>query len=90
MFYFSLLDLIIYRSNEHSIQESNGATHRWWNTEKDGTAPESSETSNQPSHFMKFEKTQLSFFLCVKRDTAKNATELEVALTSCFSTVDVA
>lgn len=48
------------------------------------------KTSNQSSHFVKFEKTQLSFFLCVKRDTAKNATELEIALTSCISTVDVA
>lgn len=90
MYYFSLLDLITDRSNEYSIQERNSVTHRWGNTEKDGTTPESTETPNQPSHFMKFEKTQLSFFLCVKRDTTKNVTELEAALTSCISTVDVA
>lgn len=58
-YYLSLPDLITDRSDEYSIQESNSSTHRWGNTEKDGTAPENSEVLNQPSHFMKFEKTQL-------------------------------
>lgn len=54
-----------------------------------GTAPaESSETSNQPSHFIKLEKRQLSFFVCIKRDMAKNVTELESVLTSCISIVE--
>lgn len=62
MYYFSLLDLITDRSNEHSVQESNSGG----NTEQGGTAPESREMSNQPSRFMEFEKTQLSFFLYIK------------------------
>lgn len=40
--------------------------------EEDGTAPtESSETSNQPSHFMKLEKTQLSFFSLYQKGRGK-------------------
>lgn len=56
----------------------------------DGTAPtQSSETSKQPSHFVKSEKTQLSSVLCIKRGTAKYVTELEAVLTRCISIADV-
>lgn len=90
MYYLSLLNQITERSNEYGIQAGRNATRRWGDLEKDGTAPtKSSETSNLPSHFMKSEKTQLSYFLYIKGDMAKNTTELEVALTSYISIVDV-
>lgn len=38
---------------------------------------------------MKSEKTQLSYFLYIKGDMAKNTAELEAALTSYISIVDV-
>lgn len=40
--------------------------------EEDGTAPtESSETSNQPSHSIKPEKTELSFFSLYQKTYGK-------------------
>lgn len=60
---FSLLNQITKRSNAYSIRASRSAMHRWEDLEKDEAAPnESSETSKQPSPFIKFENIQLPFF----------------------------